>query len=159
MGSRGEWEEFSPDLVKEEIRRRAGNPDLSQASETSNKVRLLFVQKRDDIISILRTAKGKHDDQFLGKLIEEAENVKAFTDLEFVEYLRPSGKLWSRDTLAITQGLWTPPHISILVEVLSLRAPKLPVAHKCGPSPHNSSQIPPNTCVSFHNCSTWNNLD
>ena len=125
MGTSGEWEEFSRDVVEAEIRRRAGNPDLSQASEASNKVRLLFVQKRDDIISILRTAKGKQDDQFLGKLIEETEKAKAFTHAEFVGHFAPSGKLWSRDTLAVTQGLWTPPHISILAEVLSLTAPKL----------------------------------
>jgi hypothetical protein len=124
MGSTGEWEEFRLDVIEAEIRERAGNPDLSQAFEASNKVRLLFGQKRDDVISILRTAKSK-DDQFLGKLIEEAEKVKAFTDGEFVAYLRPSGNLWSRDALAIGQGLWTPPHISVLVEVLSIRAPKL----------------------------------
>jgi len=125
MGTSGEWEEFSRDVVEAEIRRRAGNPDLSQASEASNKVRLVFMQRRDDIISILRTAKGKYDDQFLGKLIEETEKAKAFTHVEFVGYFRPSGKLWSQDTLAITQGLWTPPHISVLAEVLSLTAPKL----------------------------------
>jgi len=125
MGSTGEWQEFPQDVVETEIRRRAGSPDLSKASEESNKVRLLFEQRRDDVISILRTAKSKHDDQFIGKLIEEAEKVKAFSQGDFVAYLRPSGKLWSRDTLAITQGLWTPPHISVLVEVLSIRAPKL----------------------------------
>lgn len=125
MGTSGEWEEFPADVVEAEVRRRAGDPDLSQAIEASNKVRLLFVQKRDDIISILRTAKGKHDDQFLGKLIEEAEKEKAYTDVEFVLHFRPSGDLWSRDSLAVTQGLWTPPHISVLAQVLSLRAPKL----------------------------------
>jgi hypothetical protein len=125
MGSTGEWEEFSSDLVEARIRKRAGDPDLSQAFEASNKVRLLFEQKRDDVVSILRTAKDKHDDQFLGKLIEDAEKAKAFTGEDFVAYLRPHGKLWSRDSLAIRQGLWTPPHISVLVEVSSIRAPKL----------------------------------
>jgi predicted nucleotide-binding protein len=31
----------------------------------------------------------------------------------------------SRDSLAMTQGLWAPPHILVLVEVLSLKAPNL----------------------------------
>lgn len=125
MGTTGEWEEFDPDFVKAEIRKRAGNPDLSQALEISKKVRGGFEQRRDDVISILRTAKGNQDDQFLEKLIEETEKLKAFTEAEFVACLRPSGKLWSRDSLAIGQGLWTPPHISALVEVLSIRSPKL----------------------------------
>lgn len=125
MGTRGDWGEFPQGAVEAEIRRRAGNPDLSRALSESNKIRTAFEQKRDDIVSILRTTIGKHDDQFLGKLLEEAENAKAFTESEFVAYLRPSGTLMSRDTLAITQGLWTPPHISVLVEVMSIRAPKL----------------------------------
>jgi hypothetical protein len=29
----------------------------------------------------------------------------------------------SRDTLALTQGLWTPPHIAVLAEVEELRSP------------------------------------
>jgi len=125
MGSTGEWEEFSSDVVEEEIRKRAGNPDLSQALVVSNKARILLEQKRDDVVSILRTAKGQHDDQFLGKLIEEAEKLKAFTEADFVTYFRPSGNLWSRDSMAIGQGLWTPPHISVLAKVLSIRAPKI----------------------------------
>jgi hypothetical protein len=125
MGSRGDWQEFPADVVQAEIRRRAGDPDLSQALEATNESRRIFEQKRDDVISILRTARGKHDDQFLGKLIEEAEKEKAFTESEFVTVFRPSGTLMSRDTLAITQGLWTPPHVSVLVEILSIRAPRL----------------------------------
>jgi len=125
MGTTGDWEEFDPDLVRSEIWRRAGNPDLSQALELSKKVRGVFEQKRDDVISVLSTARHNHDDQFLEKLIEEAEKVKASTKAEFVAHFRPSGKLWSRDSLAIGQGLWAPPHISTLAEVLSIRSPKL----------------------------------
>jgi hypothetical protein len=76
------------------------------------------------MISILRTVKGKSDDQFIEKLVEEAENAKAFTEAEFIAYLRPSGQMMSRDAIAITQGLWAPPHISVLAEVLSIKAPK-----------------------------------
>ena len=31
----------------------------------------------------------------------------------------------SRDTVAITQGLWAPPHISVLVETMSIRSPMI----------------------------------
>jgi predicted nucleotide-binding protein len=30
----------------------------------------------------------------------------------------------SRDVIAVTQGLWTPPHISILADIVSLRSPR-----------------------------------
>jgi hypothetical protein len=125
MGSRGDWVEFPQGAIEAEIRRRAGDPDLSKALAASEKVRLLFEQRRDDIISILRTAKGKHDDQFIEKLVEEAEKAKAFAEAEFIAYLRPSGQMMSRDAIAVTQGLWAPPHILVLVEALSIKAPKL----------------------------------
>jgi Predicted nucleotide-binding protein containing TIR-like domain len=125
MGTTGDWEEFPRGVVEAEIRRRAGNPDLSQAAAESDKVRLVFEQRRDDITSILRTANGKHEDQFLEKLLEEAEKTKAFTEAEFVACLRPSGQMMSRDTVAITQGLWAPPHISVLVETMSIRSPMI----------------------------------
>jgi len=47
MGTSGYWEEFDPEILKTEIRKRAGNPDLSQALELSKKVRVVFEQKRD----------------------------------------------------------------------------------------------------------------
>jgi Predicted nucleotide-binding protein containing TIR-like domain len=125
LGTLGDWEEFPEGVVEEEIRKRAGNPDLSEALTESNRARQRFEQMRDDIISILRTAKGKQDDQFLAKLLEEAEKAKAFTQAECVAHFRPSGKLFSRDALAMTQGLWTPPHISVLAEILSIKWPKL----------------------------------
>jgi hypothetical protein len=125
MGSRGDWVEFPQETVETAVRIRAGNPDLSEALAASEKARLLFQQRRDDIISILRTVKGKHDDQFIEKLVEEAEEAKAFREAEFLAYLRPSGQFISRDAIAVGQGFWTPPHLSVLVEVLSIKAPKL----------------------------------
>ena len=124
-GTTGHWQEFQEGVVEAEIRRRAGDPDLSEALRKSHEIRLFFDQKRGDIVSILRVAKGKHEDQFLEKLIEEAEKVEALTEAVFVECLRPQGGGMSRDTIAITQGRWTPPHISILAEIVDIKAPKL----------------------------------
>jgi hypothetical protein len=124
MGTSGDWQEFPEDVVEAEIRHRAGDPDPSKAQAESDRVRKLFQQKRDDVISILRTARSKHDDPFLDKLLEEAEQARAFTAGEFIEYMRPSGQMVSRDMIAISQGLWTPPHVSILAEVLAISAPK-----------------------------------
>ncbi|MGJ5813622.1 TIR domain-containing protein [Paludibaculum fermentans] len=124
MGTRGNWEEFAEDAIETEIRRRAGHPDMSNAQKASDTARDNFRHKRDDIISILRAAKGKHDDTFLEKLLDEAEREKAFTKADFIEYMRPSGQIMSRDMIALSQGLWTPPHLSILADVMSLKAPK-----------------------------------
>jgi hypothetical protein len=113
------------DAVETEIKKRAGNPDTTKAREAAERGRKFFEQKRDDVVSILRTAKSVRDDSFVERLIEETEELKVFTFPEFVKYMQPSGSLMSRDVIALTQGLWTPPHFSVLADVLSMKAPKL----------------------------------
>jgi hypothetical protein len=124
VGTRGNWVQFPEDAVETEIKKRAGNPDTTKAEEAANKCRKFFEQKRDDVISILQAATNVNDDSFLKKLLEEAEKVKAFTLAEFITYMQPSGALMSRDVIALTQGLWTPPHFSVLADVLTIKAPK-----------------------------------
>jgi hypothetical protein len=113
MGTRGNWAQFPDGAVETEIKKRAGNPDTTAAQEGADKGRNFLEQKRDDVVSMLRTAKGIHADPFLEKLLEQAEQVKALTAAEFIRYWRPSGSLMSRDVIALTQGLWTPPHLSV----------------------------------------------
>jgi hypothetical protein len=125
LGTRGAWAQFPEDAVEIEIRKRAGNPDLTKAQKADAKGRKLFEQKRDDVISILRAAKGIHDEPFLDKLLGEAEHVNALTAAEFIRYMRPSGQLISRDMVALSQGLWTPPHISVLADIISMKGPKV----------------------------------
>lgn len=125
MGTRGNWEQFPEGAVEAAIKKLAGNPDMTEAEEASDRGRKFFEEKRDDVVSILRTANGSRRDAFLEKLIEEVEEIKAFTTRDFVSYMQPSGELMSRDVIALTQGLWTPPHISVLAEVQSIRAPKV----------------------------------
>lgn len=112
MGTRGAWVQFPEEEVENEIRRRAGNPDITGAVEAAEKGRKFVEQKRDDVLSILRTAKGFGDDTFLQKLIEEAEGTVVPTRRDFIQVLKPRGDVISRDMIAITQGMRTPPHIS-----------------------------------------------
>lgn len=123
-GTRGDWVQFPEDEVEKEIRKRAGNPDTTKAQEAAEKGRQFVEQKRDDVASILRTAKSIHNDPFLDKSIEETEAVKVFTLAEFIAAMKPTGSFMSRDTTALTQGRWTPPHFSVLANVLAMKAPK-----------------------------------
>lgn len=124
MGTRGDWVEYPEDAVESEIRRRAGSVDTSKAEDAANKGRAFVEHKRDDVASILRGAQGKSDDTFIAKLLEETEAINPPTRNDFIRYLQPSGQMMSRDMIAITQGLWTPPHISILATVADCRLPK-----------------------------------
>jgi predicted nucleotide-binding protein len=125
MGTSGAWEEFPEGTVEAEIRKRAGNPDTTKAQAAAEKGRKFLEQKRDDVVSILQTAKAVHVDPFLEKLFEETEKVEALTGPDLIRCMQPSGELMSRDRIAITQGLWTPPHISVLAEVGSMKGLKV----------------------------------
>ncbi len=124
MGTSGDWQEFSEDDVETAIRQRAGYPDISKAQAESTRVREVFQQTRDDVISILGIANRNHEDLFLDKLSEEAEKLMALTADKFIEYIRPSGQIISRDMIALGQGLWTPPHFSVLAQVFAIEHPK-----------------------------------
>jgi hypothetical protein len=75
------------------------------------------------VLSLLTTAIAEQEDSFLTRLREEADAIQPLTRLDVVRRLQPSGEVWSRDSLAISQGLHTPPHMSVLSEVIALRQP------------------------------------
>jgi hypothetical protein len=124
MGTCGDWVQFPEGAVETEIKKRAKNPDTTNAREAAEKARKCLEQKRDDVTSILRAAKAVHDDPFLQKLCEEAERISAPTAAEVIRHLQPS-QIMSRDTVAVGQGFWTPPHIAVLADVASMRTPRV----------------------------------
>jgi hypothetical protein len=123
MGTRGNWQEFPEGVVEAEIRRRAGDPDFSEAQKLADKGEKLFERSRDSVTSILQTCVGIHDDAFLRKLLEEAEHVRVHTLAEFLQHMQPSGQFMTRDAIAMSQGFWTPPHISVYLGVALIREP------------------------------------
>lgn len=123
MGTSGEWEEYDFDEVRSVIMGKAGNPDLSQVQKIAQKGEHLFEEKREQLLSILQLSLSQQKDSFVERLLEEGKKARLVSASDVVKAARPSGTLMSRDTLALTQGLWTPPHIAVLSEVYSWRSP------------------------------------
>jgi len=123
-GTRGDWVEYPIDSIETEIRRLAGNPDISKAKEMASKGIAAIDHSRDEMLSILRTTKGSREDSFIDKLIEETERMRVPSPLTFAKHWAPSGQLMSRDMIALTQGVCAPPHFSVLADVASLKASK-----------------------------------
>ena len=115
--------EVDPDVVKKEIFRMAGTPDLASIREVARKGEGLCEEKREQIVSILQTRLDDRKDSFLERLLEEAKKAKTYTASDYLEFVRPSGTLMTRDSLASSQGLQAPPHFSILAEILAIRSP------------------------------------
>lgn len=120
--TRGDWREFDPEDIKRHIRAEAGNPDLAEAKELETRARRAFEEAQSEIDSILTTVLSERDDPFLSKLKEEAADIKVASPHDLVRAIRPSGGyLMTRDTTALGQGFYTPPHISITAEAGVIR--------------------------------------
>lgn len=117
----GDWMEFDPAKVEQLIHEIAGEPDIEPARHLSTAAVSSFKSRRADILSILTTALAEREDGFIASLKEEAEQTRVLVQGEVVRQWFPSGQLMSRDSLAVTQGLQTPPHLRVLSEVITLR--------------------------------------
>ncbi|MBI4962478.1 MAG: nucleotide-binding protein [Desulfomonile tiedjei] len=118
--SSGDWHEYDHDGVRNFIHEKAGNPDLKAAHDLEKEGGSLIDNKRSEIISILETVLSLRQDPFLNSLKDEAEEKRVFTASDFVKQRSPK-QYMSRDTLAMGQGTWVPPHIDVFAEVFSIQ--------------------------------------
>lgn len=120
-GSRGAWVEYAREDVETAIRERAGNPDLEPSNAIREQAVREFDSQKPTVSSILETARAGFSDNFLNRLAEELDGLSIASRQQVISVQRPSGKLFTRDTLALSQGFWTPPHVAVLSEVLMVR--------------------------------------
>lgn len=70
-GTIGDWEEFKPDHVREQILSRAGNVDLAPYREAALAARKLTNDSRADLLSIFDATQVRHSDSFLQRPRDE----------------------------------------------------------------------------------------
>jgi predicted nucleotide-binding protein len=121
--TRGDWAEYDYDHVRKTIYEIAGNPDLDNARRLAKTARSDIEDKLAETLSSISTALNERDDPFLSKLKDSLEATKIPNASDFAKYQMPSGKLISRDMVAIGQGFQSPPHIDVLSDVLANRVP------------------------------------
>ena len=120
----GDWREYNFDEVVSFIMNEAGNPGLSPLELETEEVKEFFEDSRSTLVSRLSNAvRREPDDKFLDELLTQAKNLKIFDASDFINYLRPSGSIISRDMLAIEKGLQTPPHIFVLARIHAVQQP------------------------------------
>lgn len=119
----GDWREFAAEDVETAIRHNAGDPKLERAHEVARAAREGFENEKAEVLSLLTTALAERPDTFLSGIQEQVEKSTGLSKGQVLLRWQPSGQVMSRDSLAITQGFHTPPHLSVLAEVESLRQP------------------------------------
>jgi hypothetical protein len=112
----GNWREFTFDDVWNAIFKQAGNTDLGAIDASSARAGGLFVNSRSEILSILQIDSTNRKDRYTERLLDEVQTVVIPTKAEIEESWKPTDSMMSRDALAVTQGIKTPPHIAMLAQ-------------------------------------------
>ena len=123
MNSAGQWLEYAQGLVEKEILNRAKNPDLVPARKASRRTALIFEKQKELLLAVLRGVSRGNDDPFFTKLTEDAEALEIPTARHFIAAVIPKQITTSLLNPAKAQGLQTPPHLSVSVDMLSVLAP------------------------------------
>ena len=122
-GTSKNWREYDFNEVEEEIMKKSGWPNLNELQTRVRGVTSVFHSHQSNLIAMLSVALEKSKSDQLEELRDKAKKLKALLpEDDLIRAAMPSGGFMSRDELAISQQLRTPPHISIMCMVASLRS-------------------------------------
>lgn len=121
QGTTGDWVEHDPELVTRAIHRWAGNPDLDPVEDLTQKLNAEFSIYKTNLLSIVDIETRRSNSTFMADQRKSLAKLSTVAESDIIKALSPK-QLRSRDTLALSQGLWTPPHIQVLAQVSSVQA-------------------------------------
>lgn len=122
-GTTGDWAEYAFDDVLDYIDKIAESPDLSEAQSYKKEGEKLFAEAKQESEVCLRVFLSEVNDTYVESLLEELGAVKILPDDLFIKIAGPKGQFQSSDNLAISQGIQTPPHVSVAAKAFSFRLP------------------------------------
>jgi predicted nucleotide-binding protein len=121
----GSWKEFTSADVKSAIMRLAGDPDLSSARAFQHEARAKFDADKSEALSILVVELDHSPDPYLESLKVDLERTEFHSASDAIEEASPKGQFFTRDSLALSQGSRTPPHIEVLADMFTLHQPRI----------------------------------
>ena len=116
----GDWVEYDPDRVRNIIFLRAGNPDIKPAEEFKESANTVIDSHKASFLSIIEIASSHSESQFLTAMREASTKLKPIALHGFFDIWKPVSST-SRDSKAIHQKTWMPPHAEILARVASIQ--------------------------------------
>lgn len=121
--TRGDWAEYSFDAVYDVLKRNVPESDFDSLVEAANDSGPKVRELSENLLSILESIAEVSGDTYLTRLVDNVKEISPISATEVVNYLRPSGKFMSLDTVAIQDGLQTPPHIALLAQIKAMQSP------------------------------------
>jgi hypothetical protein len=104
------WTQMGYQYVVDVIRKRAGNPDTDEIKAKFEHSRNGFLDLKETATSILTAVLAEREDAFLRKKLDQVEKLVPPEISEVIRALLPQSPFWSRDSLAMSQGLKIAPH-------------------------------------------------
>jgi predicted nucleotide-binding protein len=103
------WMQMDYQYVVDVLRERAGKLDVEALNARLRSSQGAFLDLKETATSVLTTVLAKGEDAFLRKKLEQVEKLAAPEISEVIQRLLPQ-QVWSRDSLAMSQGLKIAPH-------------------------------------------------
>jgi hypothetical protein len=104
------WTQMDYQYVVDVLRKRAGNPDIDEIKAKIEHGRNGFLDLKETSTSILTAVLAEREDAFLRKKLDQVEKLVPPEISEVIRALLPQAPFWSRDSLAMSQGLKIAPH-------------------------------------------------
>jgi predicted nucleotide-binding protein len=120
--STGDWCECDFDYVRNTIFSSASVSSLDTIGKFSKQAGEAFQEAREEFLSVAVVSLENKSDAFLSRLKAQVENLGLLTKSGIIGASHPK-QYMSRDSLAMSQGLHTPPHIDVLAEIAALKNP------------------------------------
>jgi hypothetical protein len=123
------WVTMDEKAVEAELLARAGSPNLADLVTKVTKMRDQFLSLKAAVTSILSASlSGENKDTYLQQRLDRAEKMKAPTVNRIASDFLPRGSIFTRDTLALGQGIKVAPHQMVAAHTLAVRALEKQVA-------------------------------
>ncbi|WP_437186084.1 TIR domain-containing protein [Planctomicrobium sp. SH668] len=116
------WFEYPFDAVYEFVVSSAKNPNLDQIKKLAIAAAEEVRELKERLSSLLITL-NEREDRYLSDLLKDCESLRMASARTLIGRLKPSGKFFSHDMVALSNGIKPPPHIAAYGEVAAYQEP------------------------------------
>jgi hypothetical protein len=116
------WRMMDHHAVVEQILARASHPDIEEIARTLASIRESFLSLKERAISLLTAVPADQGDSFLARKLDQIKGLTVAHPDAIEPTLVERGRVYSRDSTAVSQGFRVAPHQSVMAICLSAAA-------------------------------------
>ena len=122
-GTRGKWTIYDKTEIIEMIYSAAGVDNIEDLKSSSEQYSKNVEELQSEVQSTIEANNLRKLDGFAEKICTNIDKIKTISVNDIIKHLQPSGQIISRDSDALTAGLWIPAHIETYAIGIKLNSP------------------------------------